>query len=402
MGNTYDKIKIVEPDKFNSKLMDNIFEFEELRDSSNMAKKFRNSGTKPSIFFSFISIFQIVESIASTRIEWNHTTVSNFIDKLNSKDNEDNTDEWIKEIKNNFEARNYIDDLYRSEKNIVINRKFISELHTILMKWLNPDKEWDTTPGEYRKSNVEISWSWHTPPDYTQVGDYMDELIDFINEDHWKKFDLIKISLAHHRFVWIHPFKNWNWRMVRLLTYALLLKYWYDFNQISLMNTSSLLCLNRKQYYKFLEEADNWDKENLLKWCEFATSSMCAEVKNIKKFFNGEFVNSILEKWIKKLREEKIVDEKESEMLKLLYSKWGIDNKTIQENLWYDTSIISRKFRHLKEIWLITHFWKTKQYIPLYENRIIFMDIYHNLIKAGFNSWSILDEPEWLSEVLPK
>ena len=79
-----------------------------------------------------------------------------------------------------------------------------------------------------------------------------------------------------------------------------------------------------------------------------------------------------------------------------------IDNKTIQENLWYDTSIISRKFRHLKEIWLITHFWKTKQYIPLYENRIIFMDIYHNLINAGFNSWSILDEPEWLSEVLPK
>ena len=267
------------------------------------------------------------------------------------------------------------------------------------MKWLDPKKEWDTTPGEYRKTNVEITWSEHIPPDFTQVWDYMQELIDFINHEDKKKFDLIKISLSHHRFVWIHPFKNWNWRMVRLLTYALFLKYWYDFNQISLMNTSSLFCLNREQYNDFLEKADSWDKDQLLKWCEFATSSICAEVKNIKKFFNRDFVNSLLESWVKKLKEEKAIDEKESEILKLLYTKWQVDNKAIKDNLWYDASIISRKFKHLKEIWLLKRFWKTKQYIPTYDNRIIFMDIYHNLIKAWFNSRSILDEPEWLSEI---
>lgn len=402
MGKVYDKIQIVEPDKFDSKLMDNIFEFEEFRDSSAILKKFKISDIKPSIFFSFIPIFQLVESIGSTRIEWNHTTVSKFIDKLNSKDKEDDTDEWIKEIKNNFEARNYIDDLYRKEQSITIDRKFICELHSILMKWLNPDIEWDTTPWEYRKTNVSISWSKHTPPDFTQVVDYMQELIDFINKNDWKKYDLIKIALAHHRFVWIHPFKNWNWRMVRLLTYALFLKYWYDFHHVSLMNTSSLFCLNRKQYNKFLEEADSWEEEKLLKWCEFATSSVCAEVKNIKKFFDIEFVNSILESWIKKLKESKIIDEKESQILKLLYERWEIDNKTVQETLWLDKSVVSRKFRHLKWNLLLVRFWTSKQYIPLYENRVIFMDIYHNLINAGFNSWSILDEPEWLSEVLPK
>lgn len=402
MVTTYGKLKIVEPDKFNSKLMDNIFEFEEFRDSSAMLKKFKSSDTKPSIFFSFIPIFQLVESIWSTRIEWNHTTVSKFIDKLNSKEKEDNTDEWIKEIKNNFNARNYIDDLYRKEQSITINRKFISELHSILMKWLDPNKEWDDTPWEYRKTNVSISWSKHTPPDFTQVVDYMQELIDFINKNDWKKYDLIKIALAHHRFVWIHPFKNWNWRMVRLLTYALFLKYWYDFHHVSLMNTSSLFCLNRKQYNKFLEEADSWEEEKLLKWCEFATSSVCAEVKNIKKFFDIEFVNSILESWIKKLKESKIIDEKESQILKLLYERWEIDNKTVQEILWYDKSVVSRKFSRLKGKLLLIRLWTSKYYIPLYENRVMFMDIYHNLINAGFSSWSILDEPEWLSEVLPK
>jgi len=402
MGKFYDKIQIVEPDKFDSKLMDNIFEFEEFRDSSAMLKKFKTSDTKPSIFFSFIPIFQLVESIGSTRIEWNHTTVSKFIDKLNSKESDDNADEWIKEIKNNFNARNYIDYLYRKEQSITIDRKFICELHSILMKWLDPNKEWDDTPWEYRKVNVQISWSKHTPPDFTQVKNYMDELVDFINRNDWKKYDLIKIALVHHRFVWIHPFKNGNWRMVRLLTYALFLKYGYDFNHVSLMNTSSLFCLNRKQYNKFLEEADSWDENKLLKRCEFATSSVCAEVKNIKRFFDVEFVNSILDSGIQKLRESKIIDEKESQILKLLYEKWEIDNKTVQEVLWFDKSVVSRKFSRLKEKLLLIRLWRSKHYIPLYENRIMFMDIYHNLINAGFNSWSILDEPEWLSEVLPK
>ena len=64
MEKNYEKIKIIKPDDFNSKLMDNIFEFEDFRDTSSIAKKFAKSDTKPSIFFSFVSIFQIVESIA--------------------------------------------------------------------------------------------------------------------------------------------------------------------------------------------------------------------------------------------------------------------------------------------------------------------------------------------------
>ena len=53
----------------------------------------------------------------------------------------------------------------------------------------------------------------------------MQELVAFINENHPPKYDLIKVALAHHRFGWIHPFGNGNGRVVRLLTYALLIKY---------------------------------------------------------------------------------------------------------------------------------------------------------------------------------
>jgi hypothetical protein len=40
--------------------------------------------------------------------------------------------------------------------------------------------------------------------------------------------DFIKVALSHHRFGWIHPFRNGNGRVVRLLTYLLLIKYGFN------------------------------------------------------------------------------------------------------------------------------------------------------------------------------
>ncbi len=58
----------------------------------------------------------------------------------------------------------------------------------------------------------------------------MEELIDFIEnyEKDKRWYDFLKIAIAHHRFVRIHPFQNGNGRMVRLLTYAMLIKYGFD------------------------------------------------------------------------------------------------------------------------------------------------------------------------------
>ena len=60
------------------------------------------------------------------------------------------------------------------------------------------------------------------------MGGYMQELVGFINRADARKYDLIKVALAHHRFGWIHPFGNGNGRVVRLLTYALMIKYGFN------------------------------------------------------------------------------------------------------------------------------------------------------------------------------
>ena len=70
----------------------------------------------------------------------------------------------------------------------------------------------------------------HIPCDFQQVDNYMRELIEFIEDPTDHKYDLIKVALAHHRFVWIHPFDNGNGRTVRLFTYAMLIKAGFNVN----------------------------------------------------------------------------------------------------------------------------------------------------------------------------
>ncbi|CAH2789710.1 MAG: Fic domain protein, YP3572 type [uncultured Paraburkholderia sp.] len=55
----------------------------------------------------------------------------------------------------------------------------------------------------------------------------MAALVAFINHQHQPKYDLMKVALEHHRFGWVHP-GNGNGRVVRLLTYALLIKYGFN------------------------------------------------------------------------------------------------------------------------------------------------------------------------------
>ncbi|GAB3650378.1 hypothetical protein GCM10027591_07760 [Zhihengliuella somnathii] len=61
----------------------------------------------------------------------------------------------------------------------------------------------------------------------------MTELLDFINAPADKSFDLLKVAIVHHRFVWIHPFGNGNGRVGRLLTNALMVKAGFTANTVS-------------------------------------------------------------------------------------------------------------------------------------------------------------------------
>ena len=115
------------------------------------------------------------------------------------------------------------------------------------------------------------------------VPELMHELVEFINRDDKSQYDLIKVALVHHRFGWIHPFGNGNGRTVRLLTYALLLKYGFNVGDYGrLINPTAIFCCDRDKYYEMLTKADSGTEKGIYEWCLYVLKGLLHERKKIR------------------------------------------------------------------------------------------------------------------------
>ncbi len=296
------KLRIINP-PFDSKIMDLILNINYLR------KRQLGGSTHPEIFFQLKHLFHILESIGSARIEGNHTTIAEYVEREIKAPTDE--DESITEIKNNEAALSFIEDVIESTS---INRAFICELHKLAVKGLK--KEGSKTPGQYRSENVNINHSNHTPPEFIRVRELMDELLSFINKEDPEKYDLIKIAIAHHRFTWIHPFDNGNGRTVRLLTYAMMVKMGFKVDNGRILNPTAVFCSDRDAYYDALQMADKGTEEGILAWIEYVLSGLNDEIAKIDNLLEFDFVKSkILLPALKGLKERNIITTDELKIL---------------------------------------------------------------------------------------
>lgn len=268
---------------FDSPITSTIFDLEELR-YTNFSVFQSNR-----IFFELKNIFHMLESIGSSRIEGNNTTIMDYVESTKFEPpSSDFVIDDIREIVNIENATEYIEE---NIDNLHVSMKLIRELHYLTVKELDYRKEGAVHPGDFRRGNVKISGAAHVPPDYTQIADYLHELIDFINKDTPKQYDLLKIAIAHHRFVWIHPFENGNGRVVRLFTYVLLLKNIFTSKE-RIINPTAVFCSNRDNYYKYLNLADSGTDEGLLAWCEYVLSGLTKEIRKIDKLADYNYLKT--------------------------------------------------------------------------------------------------------------
>lgn len=271
------ELRLVSPD-FDSSLTDTLIELNHLR-------RLRLDGTTaPWIFFQLKNIFHILESVGSARIEGNRTTISEYIEK--KIEHRERSSERFSEIANVEAAMEFIDQHIRQGEDI--SHHFVRELHQLVVGGL--EREGDRTPGAYRSWNVAISQASHVPPDHVAVQGYMDELLAFINTRSADKYDLLKTSIAHHRFAWIHPFGNGNGRVVRLLTYALLIKYGFNVRDGKILNPTAVFCNDRDVYYQKLAEADSGTDKALLDWCDYVLGGILVEVTKVNKLLDFGFL----------------------------------------------------------------------------------------------------------------
>lgn len=149
----------------------------------------------------------------------------------------------------------------RKKTKISITPSFIKKLHKVGFAWIFPK-----TGGKFRK--VEVTVSDHIPPKYHLLPQLMDNYCKNLKErlKHLPTLDqstflkkLVRfLAWVHHRFLWIHPFKDYNGRIARLLNNAIFLNL--DLPPIELKVETKV---GRYKYVEALKNADNGNYSNL-------------------------------------------------------------------------------------------------------------------------------------------
>ncbi|MDG1685751.1 MAG: Fic family protein [Flavobacteriaceae bacterium] len=375
---THRDIRLIEP-TFNDPLTGLIIELDHLRN------KQISGTTHPTVFFQLKNVFQMLESIGSARIEGNNTTISEFIEtQLESRKP---VDEQIQEILN---IENCLHHIEKESKNIKINRITISNLHKITVKNLTPPPigEGDHNPGDYRNHPVNIKGAKHIPPEnYQQIEGYMQELIDFLNQPNPPRYDLLKMCIAHHRLMWIHPFGNGNGRLGRVFTYALLVKFGFNVHVGGILNPTAIFCNNREEYYRQLSVADQGSEENLMSWCTYVLSGLKTEIEKIDRLSNYDYLKThILLPALAYSKSMKYIDAIEYKILRVTIENQIVQNATIKTVMKskHITSV-SRYIRSLKEKkMLVSEGENSRKYHINFIQNLLLRGVIKQLEEKGF------------------
>lgn len=262
---------------FESQLVAILFEIERLRSDIGTGDTPRDT------YLELHHLFDFVMSVVSARIEGNHTTVYDALDQIES--GAPSSADQLSEIQNIAATARFIDSL---PSDTPLTHALLREIHRRTVEGLI--REGDPSPGSYREVDVAITASAHTPPSWVTVHAEMSALLDFANEDRPLHEQMLQIAIAHHRFVWIHPFRNGNGRVSRLFTYAMLRKTIFATRGYSALNPTAVFGNDRDAYISALERADSLTADGTIAWAEFFVSGIRDDVARLIELQRHEFV----------------------------------------------------------------------------------------------------------------
>lgn len=371
------QLRIVEP-AFGATLTDTIIELERLRTPRRVKTRVHSE-----VFSQLKSIFHTLESLGSVRIEGNNTTLSDVVEKTIDGSIKSSKDELIKEFRNNQDAIDFIEE--HITEGVEIDKRYLSEFHRIVVNDLDPSQEGDYSPGQYRTNEVAIKNASHRPPLAVKVPEYMEELVTFINSQRSQKYKLLSTAIAHHRFAWVHPFRNGNGRTVRLLTYAMLMSQGFAVNRI--LNPTAVFCNDRDIYYRMLSQADQGTDEGLLVWCEYVLKNLLEEVKKIDKLLDYDYlIPEILIPALTYALERKNINQEEYQILKLAVEKGEIKaadiNVVLKKEHHTQVSLYIRKLK--KDRLLSEAPGKQRSYVISFSNNHLLRGIIDSLRRGNF------------------
>ncbi len=169
-------------------------------------------------------------------------------------------------------------DMVAKLRNSEINPDLIIQVHKESFGWIFPD--W---AGKYRTIRVEFSGkeavpSHQIPELITNLCSDLNERLQHINPKGYNYVNEVVELLAwfQHRFVWIHPFQDYNGRISRMFTVLILLSLNLPPIEIKVDRKT-----DRKKYLEAMYSADNGNYSKLEKLIGSALNESLT--KSIKK-----------------------------------------------------------------------------------------------------------------------
>jgi Fic family protein len=161
-----------------------------------------------------------------------------------------------KSLREHFEAVNHHDAVHHivsiARPGYQLIEHDILHTHALVLDKIEKD-----FAGRFRTAGVRIIGANFTPPNALKVYDMVHELKHWVNDEATQMHPMVKATVFHHRFVWIHPFFfDGNGRTVRLLFNLLMMKDGYP--------PAIILRNDRKKYYTALNEANEGNYGKLL------------------------------------------------------------------------------------------------------------------------------------------
>ncbi len=177
------------------------------------------------------------------------------------------------EVIGHKEAIDYIEELVQQES--VIGEREIKDIHSVIMQKVDKKEA-----GRYRNLDVRAAGTGHVYPPHYKVQDLMDNFIDWLQSDEAKMLHPIEFAtLAHYKLASIHPFRDGNGRISRLLMNFILFQKGYPVavisNETRKNYIESLIFAqeNKDDTNQFLEIVIDAEKESLIDYLRIASTA---------------------------------------------------------------------------------------------------------------------------------
>jgi len=224
-----------------------------------------NANTREAIL-QLAPLLSIQEALSSSRIEGTQATLEEV---LRFQADEKVTGEKRDDILEVINYRNALEFAFKEMEKLPLSARLLKDAHAILLSGARGKQK---DPGNFRSIQVYIGP--HTPPEARHVPDLFANLEKYIH--HEEADALVQLAIVHAQFEIIHPFRDGNGRLGRLLMPLFL--YHKKIITTPYFYLSEYLEKNRSEYYDSLNRitADgDWEQ-----WIIFCLRAVAGQSRN--------------------------------------------------------------------------------------------------------------------------